>query len=184
MANVIERAVIDAIRAEYVTAPERPTLRELAKKYGVAFRTIAERSRKEGWVAQRRARLQQLTSTVAAAQEKLGQAAADAYIEELEKTKKILRFVRDSSAKLYQLAYSKLVELAESGNLDKSELSRIAANAPRVIADMVKALELVSGRPTERTEVRAPQVELSAEEEEMLARLWTRISGLEGGEQT
>ena len=42
-----------AIKHEYVTNPNT-SLRKVAKKYGVSYRTIAKRSKAEGWFATRK----------------------------------------------------------------------------------------------------------------------------------
>ncbi|MDO4486043.1 MAG: hypothetical protein Q4C46_05535 [Bacillota bacterium] len=47
------------LKTEYVTT--RLSLKELAEKHGIRYRTVADRSRKEGWVADRKEYLEKVT---------------------------------------------------------------------------------------------------------------------------
>lgn len=175
----IDPAVIEAIRTEYITSPDLPSMATLGAKYGISRKTIQRYASAGQWRKLRDARVQ---AEVEKAKREASRREAETYIEELEKTKKILRYVRDSAVRLYKAAYERLLAMAEEGKLEASELARITTTLPKTIAETVKALELISGRPTERHEVIDKRdIELTPEEEEMLARVWAKVSAYREG---
>lgn len=176
-----------AIRTEYVTSSDRPTLAELASKYGVGKRTLARASSADGWPALRNSYWQQVATTMAASAPIVSKALAEAERDARERGAAALRYIRDGLSRALVEAVRRVVVadgmpeqeaakvLARWEEMAAKDVLRFLAQAPQALAAVIKALELVSGRPTERVEHAGPPIELTPEEEELLNRLWDQV---------
>ncbi len=180
--------LVEAARVEYLTAAELPSLRNLAAKYGVSARTVFEHSRTEGWVARRAAHLQRIAADAARIGEMAATAKAAAEADSRARSAEILTYMRDGLAGAFQIVARDLVV---SKGMTREEADAIVARwkqmavedragfllrAPRALADTIRALELVEGRPTERHEfLGAPDIELSPEAEAEVDMAWRKL---------
>ncbi len=184
------RGLIDTLRTEYTTSPDRPSLQQLSDKYGLALRTLKGYSSDQKWTDLRDAYWHQVAQGGAErAAKKIG-GATKAERSQRERTAEILYYMRDGLTKLYQRALRDFV-IAEGmsdkeilgvqanwGSLSISDRARIARDAPRIMADLNRALELIEGRPTERIAIGDP-VAMSLEEERVFAEVWQRAREVE-----
>jgi hypothetical protein len=180
-------ALLEAIRTEYITGPDRPSLDALAKKYGVGSRQLKALSSRDGWVSLRDAYSKQVAEASTRAAHASAAAAVAGNVDARDRSAEILRFVRDGLTQALRETIKRLVtsrgmsekEVAEVmarwEDMAAKDMVRFLAQGPQALASVVKALELVEGRPTERHDVKLPAVPMSEEDEELVHRLWDQV---------
>jgi len=184
--NAIDPAVLEAIRNEYVTGSDRPTLQTLAERHGVSLRTLQTASPAGGWVALRAGHLRQLAQEVARVSKVSAEVMKATDTDARERSGEILRFVRDGLTKALQEAIRRLVTSKGMSDADAAkvvarwedmaakDITRFLAQGPQALASVVKTLELVEGRPTDRVAFVEEDIPVTDEEELAVAGLLKR----------
>ena len=164
MAWVKYAAQVEIARQRYIEDPRKPTIRELAEELGVPVESLYKYSAKEKWREKRREYTEKM---LAETRKQLRQETAQAIArseDSREKSKEILRFLRDGLTKAWQVALAHMVMpknaspeekaaiLRRWEELSPNELLRFIHQAPKALTDIIKALELLEGGPTERSE--------------------------------
>jgi len=191
----LEEALKEAIRVEYVTSPERPSLRALAAKYGVAIRTVEKYSAQEQWRAQRESYWR--TTVVDNLKQSARQSAARAVRgneSERERTAKMIKWLRDYLVGLAREVGRGLVPTANDPQETIQEIRRAWAQLPaatrarllpqivRTAGELIRIEQLLMGEPTERIEMTERPIEVTDEEAEVLQRVWRRATMMAKGE--
>jgi len=191
----LEEAIKEAIRVEYVTSPERPSLRALAAKYGVAIRTVEKYSAQEQWRAQRESYWR--TTVVDNLKQGARQSAARAVRgneSERERTAKMIKWLRDYLVGLAREVGRGLVPTANDPQETIQEIRRAWAQLPaatrarllpqivRTAGELIRIEQLLMGEPTERIEMTERPIEVTDEEAEVLQRVWRRATMMAKGE--
>jgi len=187
--HVHDPATREAIRTEYVYSVRPVTLRELAEKYNVPLRTLASWSAEEKWPQLRQIHLANLAEKVRAEMEAVTEKAAAAEKQNRERALQILKNVRNGLAEAFQIAAQQL--LAKGGEMQPEDAEAIVARwkemaskdvlrflvqAPHALVAVIKAIELLSGQDTERTEFKkVPDIELSPEAEAEIDEAWRKL---------
>jgi len=192
----LEEALKEAIRVEYVTSPERPSLRALAAKYGVAIRTVEKYSAQEQWRAQRESYWR--TTVVDNLKQSARQNAARAVRaneSERERTAKVIKWLRDYLVGLAREVGRGLVPTANDPQETIQEIRRAWAQLPaatrarllpqivRTAGELIRIEQLLMGEPTERIEMTERPIEVTDEEAEVLQRVWRRATMMAKGEE-
>lgn len=173
MPRPIDPLWVAAIRQEYVTSAERPSLRDLVAKYGISLKTISRRSVADGWATLRDMHWRQATTGVAEARADDARIMAETDQEARQEATEKLRRVRDALAETFDKAIEEI--RVRWGEAAARDLLRFIGQAPGGMVLVDKHLELLAGRPTDRHEIKGPPIELTLEEEEMLDELWARV---------
>ena len=173
MPRRIDPAKLAAMREEYRTSFNTPSLRKLAKKYGVSDRTVMRYSAEEGWPQLRTAYLRQLTAgAVKTMREETGIAVKQAMTDH-EKAAKTLRGARDRLARMVLMKAEELDVMWRG--LEPAEKAKLYPAYCKALGELAKVVELFDGGATERVEVQGEPIPLSRDEAEIFARLRSRL---------
>lgn len=154
----------DAAEREYATGSD--SIRTLADKYGVAFSSMAEYSRKHGWNEKRNGYRSSISETALAK-------TRDKHLSEREE-------MLDEALKLIRASFYEYGRQLRAGEV---------AISPKDLATLISAAQVLSGEPTSRTEATILGVHVNAtggldlevlRELERIARAKLVGSGMEG----
>jgi len=152
MAWVKYAAQVEVARQRYIEDPRKPTIRELADELGVPVESLYKYSAKEKWREKRRQHTEKMLAETARSE------------TSREKSREILKFLRDGLTEAWQVALAHMVMPKNASQEEKAailrrweelspnELLRFIHQAPKALTDIIKALELLEGGPTERSE--------------------------------
>jgi len=164
MAWVKYAAQVEIARQRYIEDPRKPTIRELAEELGVPAESLYKYSAKEKWREKRRQHTEEM---LAASRKQLRQETEQVIArseDSRERSREILKFLRDGLTKAWQVALAHMVMPKNASQEEKAailrrweelspnELLRFIHQAPKALTDIIKALELLEGGPTERSE--------------------------------
>jgi hypothetical protein len=184
--NATDPAVLEAIRNEYVTGADRPSLEALAERHTIGYTTLKRACAAQRWVYLRNGYWTQLAREGTSQSKAVAGVAVALEEESRERSGEILRFVRDGLTKALQEAIRRLVTSKGMSDADAAkvvarwedmaakDITRFLAQGPQALSSVVKTLELVEGRPTDRVAFIEEDIPVTDEEELAVAGLLKR----------
>lgn len=161
----IDPAIKAAIFEEFVKGPERPTVASLAEKYKVGKRTIDRWVEEGAWVAEKETYWRSMAIRVANAaaeqSERYKEAGGDDRVKAIDELRWRLQMTKNLSVGAAQgLVPTERMSKAEVEalmlewrQLPMLERAALVNKLNRTSIEIVKALELLEGHPTDRMEI-------------------------------